>query len=72
MPAVNENSKRRSRYLAILLAFLVTTLAHAAMIFIGVRLLKDAGAITWTLEWRDSASLGLIAVVWRMWFRRRD
>lgn len=71
MPALNENSKTRSRYLAIIFAFVVTCLAHAAMIFIATRILRDAGVITWTLEWRDASALGVIAVVWRMWLRQR-
>jgi len=71
MPAVKENSNLRPRYLAIVLAFVVTCLAHAAMIFVAVRILNGAGSITWTLEWRDASALGVIAVVWRMWLRNR-
>jgi len=70
MPSLNPNSKtRRSRYFAVFIAFIFTSLAHAAIIFASVRILERAGAIGWTLEWRESAALGLMAVTWRMWLR---
>lgn len=72
MPELNENSKRRSRYVAIAFAFAITSIAHAFMVWAAVRILNNAGAIAWTLEWRDSVGLGLIAVAWRMWLRNRD
>jgi len=62
---------RRSRGLAIVLAFLATSLAHAAIVFATARILEHAGAIGWTLEWRESAALGVMAVTWRMWLRNR-
>lgn len=71
MPAVNENSNVRSRYVAIIFAFVTTCLAHAAIVFATARILNDAGAITWTLEWREAAGLGVLAVIWRMWLRQR-
>lgn len=71
MPQVNENSKRSPRGLAIVLAFLVTCLAHAVILFIAARVLRDAGAIAWTLEWTQAGVLGVLAVTWRMWLRQR-
>lgn len=72
MPAVNENSKRRSRSLAIVLAFLVTSLVHSAILFAAARILNSAGAIAWVIDWQDAVALGTMAVVWRMWLRNRD
>jgi len=70
MPEPKPNSKaRRPRYFAVVLAFVFTSIAHAAIIFASARILEGAGAIGWTLEWRESAALGLMAVTWRMWLR---
>lgn len=71
MPALNENSKTRTRYFAIVMAFVVTCLAHAAMLFAATRILNRAGVIGWTLEWADASALAVIVVTWRMWLRQR-
>lgn len=72
MPAVNENSKLRSRRVAIVFAFLMTCIVHSIMILVAARTLNDVGAIAWDLQWTDASILGVIAVTWRVWFRSRN
>jgi len=57
---------------ATFLAFLITCLAHAIMIFAVAWVMRErVGAIEWEIEWVDAAILGLVAVSWRVWLRPR-
>jgi hypothetical protein len=71
MPGVNENSSNFSRYIAVAFAFVMTCIAHAAILFVASRILEDVGATEWRLAWWDAGVLGVLAVVWRIWLRDR-
>ena len=73
MPAKNENSNTRRRYLAVSIAFLTTCLVLAAILAVAVWILRDrAGIVDWRLQWNDAVMLGTLATIWRIWLRNRN